>query len=194
MTGVVLCGGLSSRMKTDKALLEINKITWLEKAVRLLQSIPLEVKVSCNSNQFENYQKRFDNLDFVVDKEIYAGPLRALLSSFEVIQDSIFVLACDMPLMQVNPILEIIKAYTQNQSHDAYLYKHDGFYEPLCALYTKKGLKKLKQDIPKEGGDYSLQKILKSNLQTKVLTLDDYSFFQNFNTREALKVLNEENY
>lgn len=53
MTGVVLCGGQSARMKTDKGLITLNRFTWAQSAFNKLTEFKMPVFVSINSGQYK---------------------------------------------------------------------------------------------------------------------------------------------
>ena len=51
LIGVVLCGGKSSRMGSDKGLLKLNDKTWAELAVKKMEQLRIPVYVSINETQ-----------------------------------------------------------------------------------------------------------------------------------------------
>src|SRR4051812_31514007 len=66
-SGFVLAGGKSSRMKTDKAFLQIGGETFLERAFNALAPTGGEVKIVINEAQTEKFRLIFPALDFVFD-------------------------------------------------------------------------------------------------------------------------------
>jgi molybdopterin-guanine dinucleotide biosynthesis protein A len=55
MRGVVLCGGQSSRMGTDKGLLLHQSITWVQQAISTLTQLNTPVLLSINEQQLIAY-------------------------------------------------------------------------------------------------------------------------------------------
>ena len=54
MLGVVLCGGQSSRMGTDKGLIKLNANTWAQAAVDKMLLLKLKVVLSVNATQYND--------------------------------------------------------------------------------------------------------------------------------------------
>ena len=73
-TGIILAGGKSSRMGTNKALLTINGKTVIERIVNQLDQIVDEIIVV--TNQFHDYE--FLQLPMVEDKWKGMGPLAGI--------------------------------------------------------------------------------------------------------------------
>src|SRR6185436_20377186 len=98
MLGVILCGGQSSRMGSDKGLLIINEKTWTQIAIEKLASLDIPVKISVNSNQYSAYQSKFSSIELIVDDASLPvkGPLTAVLSChLKYPSEDLFILACD---------------------------------------------------------------------------------------------------
>src|SRR5215210_6325652 len=103
MTGVVLCGGQSTRMGTDKGLLQLNSKTWVKHTVERFSSLQIPVIVSVNKEQLKPYARFFNADDLVVDDEslLVKGPILGLLSVHQLLkQEDLFALACDMQEMK----------------------------------------------------------------------------------------------
>jgi molybdopterin-guanine dinucleotide biosynthesis protein A len=142
MLGVVLCGGRSSRMGTDKGLIKLEAKTWAQTAVDKLVALQLPVVISVNATQFEEYPAVFPVEQLIKDNESLDihGPLAGVLSVHgQYPQEDLLVLACDMPLMERAVMEQLAAAYESNQQ-EAYVFTNNGEPEPLCAIYTAKGL------------------------------------------------------
>src|SRR5215210_5197976 len=99
MTGVVLCGGQSTRMGTDKGLLQLNGKTWVQHTSDKLSSLQIPVVVSLNKKQPDGYSKIFSSDKLIIDDESLSlkGPLLGLMSVHQQLkQEDLLVLACDM--------------------------------------------------------------------------------------------------
>ncbi len=59
MTGVILCGGKSTRMGSDKGLMQYQSITWAELAINKLAELNVPVVLSVNEQQYQLYSGRF---------------------------------------------------------------------------------------------------------------------------------------
>ena len=72
MIALVLCGGQSTRMGSDKGLLQPNAKTWAATAADILAAQNLSVQFSVNPHQVEYYSQFFTATDLIVDDETLA--------------------------------------------------------------------------------------------------------------------------
>src|SRR5688572_17949633 len=103
MLGIILSGGQSSRMGQDKGLLKLEAKTWAQTAIDKLSILNFPVKISVNRSQFSQYAEVFSPADLIEDNETLSlkGPLLGVLSAHVHYPDEdLFILACDMPLME----------------------------------------------------------------------------------------------
>jgi molybdopterin-guanine dinucleotide biosynthesis protein A len=138
MTGVVLAGGKSTRMGRDKAALEFDGQTLLERAVAVLRQCFPEVIVV-----------RQDDVPGL-------GPIGGIATALRRAPE-IFVVACDMPFLDAARIREMA---AQLPGYDAVAIPG----EPLHAAYSARILPVIEAQIA--AGDYSVQKLL-SKLRVK---------------------------
>jgi molybdopterin-guanine dinucleotide biosynthesis protein A len=193
MKGVVLCGGQSIRMGTDKGLLKLQAGTWAQTAVDKMAGLPLPVVLSVNEEQYNSYSTVFTIEQLVKDNETInvRGPLRGVLSVHAQYPDAdLFVLACDMPLMETAVLKQLFRYY-EMQTADAFVYTNDGVYEPLCGIYTAKGLSHIRglqktNQLLKHSMKYMLEHV---NTFSIPLATDQKKYFRNFNAHAELKGL-----
>lgn len=143
MLGIILCGGQSLRMGSDKGLIKLEAKTWAQTAIDKMAALNIPVKISVNKQQYPEYAEVFSADDMVTDNETLKvkGPLLGLLSchlSFPA--EDLFILACDMPLMEPSILIHLNHKYQQSPTADAYIFTNDNEREPLCGIYTAKGL------------------------------------------------------
>lgn len=191
LTAVILCGGQSSRMGTDKALIKTNNQTWVERSIGLFVQLNMPVVLSVNSQQHNSYQSRFPDFNLVEDdSELKVkGPLLGLLSVHKTHRDKdLFVLACDLPYMHAKVIEQLCNNYNKQPGKEAHVFNNEGEHEPLCAIYSAKGLAKVKAQL--EQGlleKYSMKHILETlDLASYNLPLVWKPFFNNLNTQDDL--------
>ncbi|WP_175404010.1 molybdenum cofactor guanylyltransferase [Mucilaginibacter sp. PPCGB 2223] len=182
LRGVIICGGESRRMGTDKGLIRIGDSCWAAYMADKLNVFGLPVLVSINKTQQLTYLNFFSGDQLIVDSMDIGGPLNGLLSVHTLYPDEdLLLLACDMINMQKSTIERLINTYNDDAGHDFYAYRQDAFAEPLCAIYTGRGLKKL---IREQGTlslqKWSLQKVLMPAI-TKNLTITEPGSFENHN-------------
>ena len=132
--GLVLAGGKSRRMGTDKAALLSRGETQLGCAVQLLKSSLKKVYVSTNVALSDDPVRR----DFVliVDRYEDMGPLAGMLSAMDIFPtQSWLVLACDLPNLDEKTIECLLQNWSEVHPVTAFESVVDGMPEPLCAIY-----------------------------------------------------------
>lgn len=179
--GIVLAGGKSSRMQTDKALLQYEDLPQWQVAANLLKPFAEQVYISVNEAQSQQWAK-WKGENFVTDHPSFKdkGPISGILSAVELHPGKAFlVLGVDYPFLKLENL--ILLNNTRSSHYEAICFQKDGFAEPLCTIYEKDSLAKLKFFF-ENGGD-SLQKFLKT-LKTKMITLEQGDFLRNVNSKE----------
>lgn len=145
MLGLVLCGGESSRMGSDKGLLTIQGQSWAELAYQKLAALQIPVLVSVNAKQHPIYEQKDPQWNFVIDDAALQvrGPLLGLLSAhLQFPEEDIIVLATDMIYMTTDTMAMLLRSFQTNTS-DAVIYESDDRLQPLCGLYSASLLKKI---------------------------------------------------
>ena len=134
LMGLLLAGGMSRRMGTDKAALRFAGTTLIERSWALLQPFVVDARVSVRADQATDSLRSLFPL--LPDAAGCRGPAAGLLSAHEVFpQAAWLVIACDMPLLD-SAHLEALVAGRDPQ-RDATVWQAAGaaFPEPLCAIY-----------------------------------------------------------
>jgi molybdenum cofactor guanylyltransferase len=131
ITGIILCGGRSSRMQTNKALLKLGDKTVIEIVAAKLKSIFNEVLISDNDSK----QYDFLNLPVVYDIFIGKGPLSGIHSALKYSSTkNNFIISCDIPLISIELIKYLINL---NSEKSILLPKSNGRIQQLCGIYSK---------------------------------------------------------
>lgn len=192
MIGAILCGGQSSRMGTDKGLLLSEKNTWARIAFDKLQALLSLTVVSVNEQQFLLYNNLFtENLLVPDDAAIHiGGPLCGILSIHKKYPGrDILVLACDMPLMHVDVLKELMHQYNRGiENKQAIVFINQNEAEPLCGIYKAAGLASIytlyeTNELGRHSMKHALELLLVKEL---VLPIEWQPFFKNFNARHEL--------
>lgn len=131
VTGVILAGGRSSRFGTNKALATFRGISLIDRVLNVMAPLFQDLLIVTNSP--EEYSRL--NVPLVADVEPYQGPLGGIFSALRrATNDRVFVVACDMPLLDACTIREIIRSAGDAA---AAIPVHDGIREYLLALYSR---------------------------------------------------------
>lgn len=171
-SGLVIAGGKSTRMGTNKALLFYNGERLIDRAIGVLVPLVDEIMVSSNIT--------IDGLavpQFTDDvKDI--GPLGGLYSGLKRISNSwAFVIPCDVPLIS-SSVLKLLAL--QNENYDAVICKlPEGSVEPLVGLYSKHITGAIQQQI--SNNNYKMKDLLE-RIKVKYVIIDDDQIFKNLNT------------
>jgi molybdenum cofactor guanylyltransferase len=195
MLGVILCGGLSSRMGTDKGLLKLDTDTWAQSAFSKMAALDIPVVLSVNELQVAHYSIPFDAGILITDDPSLdlKGPLGGVLSIHKMYPvEDLFVLACDMPFMEVDTLQQLADTYNDNKApYDAFIFTNDNEPEPLCAIYKSTGLANTLQLYEaNELKKYSMKSML-DHLDTFSIPIPEQQkkFFRNINSHAALNGL-----
>ena len=132
VTGIILSGGKSSRMGTNKSLLKIGDNTVIEIMVRLMKSLFQNVIISTNSE--EEYS--FLDCPMVADIHRNAGPLAGIHSTLlKSTTEKNFIISCDVPLMS----REMIEYFVEYKTEEPILISRAaGYLQPLVGIYKKR--------------------------------------------------------
>jgi len=177
-------------MGTDKGLLMQNDLTWVDAAVSKLSTLKVPVVVSINKKQETIYSKYISVSQLIVDDENISvkGPLLGILSIHQQFPgDDLLVLACDMIDMNTTLLRNLLELYSVDL-HDAYVYTTNNNSQPLCSIYTSKGLKHiLDLHHQKKLARFSMMYILEC-VATNYIPVSDNSvkYFANYNSAEDL--------
>lgn len=193
MIGAILCGGQSTRMGSDKAILSTNNKTWAEVAYGKLQQLQIPVYLSVNAQQVDFFTTLFSSNTLVVDATNLAigGPLLGLLSVHQLYpNESILLVACDMPNINTEVLLYLQQKNISSHS-EAVVFNNHGQLEPLCAVYSAKGLQKIMQQYQTNNLHKHSMHFVLNQLQITTLEVPDawQHYFVNVNSKSDLMSL-----
>ena len=146
LVALILAGGQSSRMGSDKGLLNLHGKTWVQHVADLCAELKLEVYYSINALQVEQYAAYLPNDRISIDSLDLKGPLAGLLSFYVQHPDQdVLLLPCDMIGMKKTVLQELMDSYeTIHIGHDITVFQHsDGSVEPFPGIYSSEALKKI---------------------------------------------------
>ena len=187
MTAVILAGGKSSRMGSNKAFLKLNGKAFIERQIDLLREMFDEIFISANT------PSEYEYLNLPVFKDLYPekGPLCGIYTSL--INSSsfnTFMLACDMPFVE-SELIKHLKGFTRE--YDVVVPKSERGLEPLHAFYSKNCIEPIKREL-----DSNNLRIISffPHVKVKIVELESLtspdSFknsIKNLNTRDEYEVV-----
>lgn len=148
-TGIILAGGLSSRMGTNKTLLVLNDATVLERTAAALAPEVSQILISAGEHT-RDYE-RF-GYPCVPDHYPGKGPLAGLHAALQASRtDWNMVCACDMPRVQTNLFagLKRIAAESDMQA-PVIVPRVNGRIHPLAGVYHRSVLPGLEQRLQED--------------------------------------------
>jgi molybdopterin-guanine dinucleotide biosynthesis protein A len=178
--GLVIAGGNSNRMGTDKSWLRYHGKPQLYHVYDLLSACTNDVYISCNK-----YQKNriFPYYKTIVDKKIFEnqGPIAALLTAFNQNPDhDLLVLATDYPFLTAATLSKFAD-FAKGQRLCAFFNAGSNVYEPILAYYPKEIYPSLKLFF--DSGKNSLQQFLAEQNAAKFFP-EDINELINVNTQD----------
>jgi molybdenum cofactor guanylyltransferase len=132
--GLILAGGLSSRMRSDKAALQYRGRSQLDRAFELASRHVARVFVSVRADQTEDPARAHKPL--IVDSIEGEGPIIGIRSALAAHPHTAWlVLACDLPFLSDALLEHLLAERDPAVLATAYRSSHDGLPEPLCAVW-----------------------------------------------------------
>ena len=145
-TAIIMAGGGSQRMGTDKSMLPIKDKSMIETICEQLRGTFGEILISANN--VEKYA--FLGLPIIKDKMRGQGPLMGIASALAASENEVnFVTACDIPHIEMSFVRRML---VEAEGYDIVIpADKDGKYEPLFAVYNKSALKPI-NEVLSDGG------------------------------------------
>ncbi len=173
-TAIILAGGKSSRMGTEKGMLSINDQTMLEHICKQLRGTFSQILIS--AGDAEKYS--FAGFEVVRDKTPGQGPLMGIASALEASANEInFVVACDIPHIEMSCVRKML---TEARGADIVVpTTGDKKYEPLFAIYRKSALDAIKRTLRK--GERKISEVF-DKCEVKYIDLGKADWLININT------------
>jgi molybdenum cofactor guanylyltransferase len=194
ITGIILSGGKSSRMGTDKALLKLGDESIIERMTKLMKSIFNEVFIVTNAP--DDY--RYLRVPLYEDIHKYKGPLSGIHSGLvHSSTNKNFFISCDLPLLSV----ELIKYIIEFKSDKLIRYCFaSGRHHYLAGIYRKELLPEIEKifasvtnSSEKKDQHFSIRNLLE-NIESEAIQIENISFYRdelffNLNTPEDFEYL-----
>ncbi len=175
-TAIVMAGGGSERMGSDKSMLDVGGKPLIGHICE--QIGPFFKQVLISSNEVENYS--FLGLEIVPDRIPGQGPLMGVASALAVSKyDRNFVVACDIPDLDMSVVLYLLRAARSRDG--AALSTGQDCFEPMFAVYNKQVLNALEDSLSR--GNFKAVDFLNRN-DFKFIEISDPGWLKNLNTRQ----------
>jgi len=179
ITGIILAGGKSSRMGSDKGLLELNGTTFLSLIIEAVKPLVNDIIIVSNNSAYDQYG--YKRVDDIIEN---AGPVAGLHSGlFHSKTEHNLVVSCDVPLITTAVLNTLIEG--NDVSFDVIQLQSQNKTMPLIALYKKQCMDTFLGLLQ---SDERRLRFAVAQLKTKTIILDGKfdKFVKNINTVEQL--------
>jgi len=181
LNGLILVGGKSSRMGTNKAFLDFNGEPQVSYLTSLLRPFCNEVFVGAKKG--EDYSE----LNVIEDAFGFDSPLNGILSAFQHSKNVAWlIVACDMPFIDAKSISFLIENRATNKLATCYINQLNE-PEPLFCIWESASWQHLISFY--NSGKYSPKKFLKEN-NVYLLPIIDTKTLTNINSKEDVEQYN----
>lgn len=182
LNGLVLAGGKSERMGKDKGLINYHGTPQREHLYHLLENFTENTFVSCRPDQVNEIDDKFQTLP---DSISGLGPFGAILSAFrEYPNHAWLVVACDLPLLNENTIMELINGRNPSKIATTFYNVETKFPDPLITIWEPKAYPSLLHFLSL---GYSCPRKVLINSNTEVLKASDDTVLLNANSPEDIE-------
>jgi molybdopterin-guanine dinucleotide biosynthesis protein A len=179
LRGLVLAGGLSQRMQTDKGRLSYSPDgrEQREVAASLLAEVCQDVFVSCRADQAAELPAGLQPLS---DTFLGLGPLGGILSALRKDPNAAWlVLACDLPFMTADTLRQLVAGRQPSRLATAFKSPSNDFPEPLITIFEPRAYPELLRFL---GLGYSCPRKMLINSDVEVLPTPASDVLRNVNT------------
>lgn len=174
LTGIILAGGQSKRMGTNKAFVRLNRKLLIDYVLDVLKEVTPRIILSVGSEIIH-----YENLPAVQDIFPGSGPLGGIYSALQYSETEMnLVISCDMPFVSAELLSFLIEETTEHHADVSLPVDEHGYWQPLCAVYRKSILPYLENAILKK--ELKLKMIIEK-VNYKVISIDKMHKFYNPN-------------
>jgi len=182
ITAIILAGGKSTRMKTDKGLIYFGNKTLIEHVIESIKKMTDRIIIITTNPAYEKFG--FPCFpDVFKDKGALGGIYSGLIHSHT--QKNLFV-GCDMPFLSEKLLNFLVNNCGEE---DVLLTNHRDKAEPLCSVYDKNCITHIRSLLEKN--QLKITTAIEG-LKTRVISFDNEDWFvgnefTNINSIEELK-------
>jgi len=183
--GLVLSGGRSTRMSTEKRLLNYHGEPQQYHLAHLLEKLCTKVFISCTESQSQDIDEHFK---VIVDQKTFAdsGPMGGLLSAHAAFPKvSWLIVGCDYPFIDVAALEQLI--WARSEKYDAVVYQNSEIaqVEPLIGIYEVTCFPRMREEFQR--GRNSVRHFL-NLVRTEYLFPEKMEVLQSIDTPEQFEL------
>lgn len=181
INGLILAGGKSTRMGTDKGKINYHGMSQVEYLSLLLKPFCDEVYVSLRSDQESEY-----TIQSIEDSYQGFGPMSGILSAFKYNPNAAWLtVATDLPMITDESIKHLVQHRDQTKIASCYIQSKSEFPDPLFTIWEPKAYLTLLSFLSL---GYSCPRKVLINADVHVLPIEDDQILLNVNDQETMKL------
>jgi len=183
-TGIILAGGKSSRMGSDKGLINFKGKPMVKHIIETLESMNVPIMIIANNDAYLDFGLPVYR-DLIEEK----GPIGGIYTALHHTEnDKNIIISCDTPFVSAT-LLNLLLDQSKDQL--VTIPEFEGQQHPLIGVYDKRAIDVFKEQI--SNNDLKLQ-IANEKLNVKVVSTTEIPkmmerLFNNINTKEELNIL-----
>lgn len=185
ITGIILAGGKSTRMGSEKGLVLLNKKPFIKHIIEALKPLVNTIIIVSNNPEYDVF-----NLKITEDIIKNSGPLAGLYSGlFYSKTEHNLVLSCDVPLITTEVLEQLI--HDSQIDFDVIQLQSKNKTMPLIAMYKKRCMQ---QCLALLQNDERRLRVAINQFKTKTIVLNSHleQYTKNINTIEQLEAIQHE--
>jgi molybdopterin-guanine dinucleotide biosynthesis protein A len=169
VTGIILAGGKSSRMGTDKGLQVLCGKPLISYVIDALSGLCSDILISTSSNEYKSFGYKV-----IADEFPGIGPMGGIYSALrQSSTENNLVISCDLPFISGDLMAHILKNSAGCQV--AVPWQGNQHYEPLCGFYNKSVLDSMIDFIQK--GNFKLPDLFKEISINRLIINENQCFY-----------------
>lgn len=179
VTGIILAGGQSKRMGTNKAFVRLNGKPLIDYVLDALQKVTANVMLSTGTESFH-----YKNLPVVKDVYPGCGPMGGIYSALRFSETELnLVLSCDMPFVSADLLNFLVEEATEHEADVTLPVDEEGYFQPLCAVYRKSMIPCFEQAILRQ--ELKLKRMIEK-VNFKMIAIENTD--KNYNSKAFLNM------
>lgn len=186
ISAFILCGGKSSRMGTEKGLVNYNNKPFIQLVIDAIVPITTNIFLVTDNQEYTDF-----NYPLVADIYKNKGPVGGIFSALDRSEtENNLILSCDIPKISTNVIKNYLINNISDQKDVIFLSDDKNIY-PLIGIYNKSVKPKFSEAI--SSNRIKLLSLLNElNCQVIKVNPRDFESLKNINTQDELKILEKE--
>ena len=184
ITGIILAGGKSSRMGTDKGFLSLNDKPFIQYSIDVLKPLVSEIIIVSDNSKYDVF-----GLKRINDVTKNAGPVAGICTGLEASStDYNLILSCDIPLINSEILQQLINGI--DDTSEIIQAESNGKSMPLIAIYKKQVTNTFNEFL--QADERRLRVAINSCVSKNIILKKEHEFAtMNVNTQTEFKTVKD---